>query len=520
MPPRSKSRTELAARETRRRVKREAALRAAEWWRGICETNNETFLPLFADEHRYLVLMGGGGSGKSIFVGRKVLERCTSEAGHRWLVCRKVAITLRQSCFKQLCEQARTYYAEEIDRIPSGMGGDMYIRFRNGSEIIFAGLDDVEKLKSIYNITGIWVEEASEILESDFNQLDIRMRGESAYYKQMILSFNPISITHWLKRRFFDRKDPRARTHHSTYRDNRFLPQEDRETLEGYKDTDPYYYAVYCLGQWGITGKTVFDGEKLQKQYNARRAPLAIGYFAFEYDGTKMRGIRWINDKNGFIRIYEKPEAGVPYVLGGDTAGEGSDYFVGQLINNVTGRLAATLRHKCDEDQYAMQMVALARFYRDTMIAVEVNFSTFPQKEMERLGHTKFYTREVEDDATHRIRLAYGFRTDRLTRPSAIGQLVAIMREHPEYVHDADTLEEMMSFIRNDAGKAEAAQGAHDDCVMALAIAYYCRMQQSTVKELPKEARVKWRKDMIEDWERADSATRKLMEMEWGKPQF
>lgn len=54
----------------------------AQWYLELRKSNNATFLPLFADEHRYLVLMGGGGSGKSIFAGRKVLERCVSEPGH------------------------------------------------------------------------------------------------------------------------------------------------------------------------------------------------------------------------------------------------------------------------------------------------------------------------------------------------------------------------------------------------------------------------------------------------------
>ena len=119
------------------------------------------------------------------------------------------------------------------------------ISFANGSEILFAGLDDVEKLKSIYNITGIWIEEASELLEGDFNQLDIRLRGKTKYYKQIIITFNPISIMHWLKRRFFDRKDKRARVHESTYKDNRFLDEEAIRTLESFKETDEYYYT--CL---------------------------------------------------------------------------------------------------------------------------------------------------------------------------------------------------------------------------------------------------------------------------------
>lgn len=145
-------------------------------FRNLRETNNRTFLPLFWDEHRYLVLKGGGGSGKSIFAGRKILERAITEPGHRFLVCRKVARTLRESCFKQLLGQLADFYPDSGYKPNKS---DLTISFRNGSEIIFAGLDDVEKLKSIYNITGIWIEEASELLEGDFNQLDIRLRGRT-----------------------------------------------------------------------------------------------------------------------------------------------------------------------------------------------------------------------------------------------------------------------------------------------------------------------------------------------------
>ena len=122
---------------------------------------------------------------------------------------------------------------------------DMRINFPNGSEILFSGLDDVEKLKSIYAITGIWIEEASELDEGDLNQLDIRLRGETRFYKQIILSFNPISALHWLKRRFFDTPDARALTHRSTYRNNRFLDAENIRTLEAFRETDPYYCLLY-----------------------------------------------------------------------------------------------------------------------------------------------------------------------------------------------------------------------------------------------------------------------------------
>lgn len=134
----------------KRRAEIDRLYEIALWYKNLRETNNETFMPLFEDEHRYLVLKGGGGSGKSIFAGRKILERVTSEPGHRWLVVRKVAKTLRESCFEQLKNQAYEHYAEHIAYIPRGKGSDMYIRFVNGSEIIFAGLRDEPCHRPLY----------------------------------------------------------------------------------------------------------------------------------------------------------------------------------------------------------------------------------------------------------------------------------------------------------------------------------------------------------------------------------
>ena len=243
----------------------EQKLDVALWWKQMRETNNARFLPLLFDKHRFLVLKGGGGSGKSIFAGRKILERVTNEPGHRYLVVRKVAKTLRESCFEQLKKQAYEYYADQIAFIPKGKGSDMYIRFKNGSEILFAGLDDVEKLKSIFDITGIWIEEASELEEGDFNQLDIRLRTEFPFYLQMILTFNPISITHWLKKRFFDTKDPRATVHESTYKDNRFLTPEARITLEAFRETVKTLAYIVVVGNKDDLENKVVQNDEIRE---------------------------------------------------------------------------------------------------------------------------------------------------------------------------------------------------------------------------------------------------------------
>jgi phage terminase large subunit len=225
---------------------------------------NDAYIPLLTDSNRYLVLKGGGGSGKSIFAGRKILHRTVSEKGHRFLVVRKVAKTLRESCFQQLRGQLSQHYGYNDFDINKT---DMKIIYKpNGNEIMFAGLDDVEKLKSIYNVTSIWIEEASEIEPEDFRQLDIRLRGETKHYKQIIFSFNPVSITHWLKTEFFDQNKPDTTVSETTYKDNKFLDAEAIKVLESFKETDPYYYAVYCKGEWGVLGKTVFDSQKLTER--------------------------------------------------------------------------------------------------------------------------------------------------------------------------------------------------------------------------------------------------------------
>ena len=487
----------------------------AVWYNNLRETSNDTYMPLFECDSRYLVLKGGGGSGKSIFAGRKVLERCVSEPGHRFLVCRKVARTLRESCFAQLRGQIAEHYPDcgaMVNR------GDLRIAFPNGSEILFAGLDDVEKLKSIYDITGIWIEEASELLEADFNQLDIRLRTQCPYYLQIILTFNPISITHWLKARFFDKKDPRATVHESTYKDNRFLTQEAVKTLEAFRDTDEYYYMVYCLGQWGVTGKTVFDAKAITARIMLRIQPEAVGYFDYEDDGLSLSNIRWVDDPSGFIRIYHRPKDRYPYVIGGDTAGDGSDSFVGQVLDNTTGEQVATLRHQSDEDLFAKQMYCLGMYYNTALIGIETNWSTYPVMELERLRYPKQYVRESVDDYTHKVRHAFGFWTSTKTRPIIISELIKAVRDDVSILNDDTTMGEMLTFVRDEHYKPVAEDGAHDDCVMALAIAHHIRPQQDYLPKSPEPEGVAWDASMWEDYNNASKAEKEYLIKKWGRP--
>lgn len=105
----------------------------------LYENTNPIYIPMYDNKSRYLVLMGGGGSGKSIFAGQKLLKRLTSEKGHRFLVVRKVGKTLRESCFQQLKGQIYSDYRPEDFNINNT---DLRITYtKNKNEIIFSGLD-------------------------------------------------------------------------------------------------------------------------------------------------------------------------------------------------------------------------------------------------------------------------------------------------------------------------------------------------------------------------------------------
>ena len=110
-------------------------------------------------------------------------------------------------------------------------------------------------------------------------------------------------------------------------------------------------------------------------------------------------------------------------------------------------------------------------------MGIEVNFSTFPQKELERLGYNNFYVREVVDRYDKEVEHRFGFRTTRATKPIILSNLVQIVRDNIDWINDSELLREMLTFVRKDDGKQEAENGFHDDMVMGCAIAYYIVLQ-------------------------------------------
>lgn len=238
------------------------------------------------------------------------------------------------------------------------------------------------------------------------------------------------------------------------------------------------------------SGNCVFDKEKIIERLQRVQEPIKRGSFLYDYDGLTIKNIRWQEDKNGIIKIYKDVVPRRPYVIGGDTAGDGSDNFVGEVLDNISGEQVAELSHRTDEDLYARQMYCLGKYYNEALIGVEVNFSTYPEKELERLEYPRLYHRQQEDSITHKYQLKKGFKTTGVTRPIIIAGLVEVIRDDTDTLNSEELLRECLSFIKNEQGRAEAEQGKHDDRVMAMAIAHYIRSQQDVVmaqKEIIKQ---------------------------------
>ena len=233
---------------------------------------NKTVLPIykstFRDDNRYIVYKGGAGAGKSRFIAQKILYRIIYQTNHRFLIVRKVKDTMKASVFQLFKDYIHSWGIESKFKIVESPLKITHIETKN--TILFMGVDNPEKLKSIEKITSIWIEEASELEENDFNELDRRLRGNLPNYKQIILSFNPISHLHWLKKRFFDNPPKNCTVIETTYLDNPKLSEDDIDVLLEMKNYDIQQYNIYALNEWGVLNTNVvyhnFDFKKHSTQ--------------------------------------------------------------------------------------------------------------------------------------------------------------------------------------------------------------------------------------------------------------
>ncbi|XZX10423.1 phage terminase large subunit, pbsx family [Clostridioides difficile] len=240
------------------------------------EINPDVFNPIYLkhqlnNNNRYQIYFGGSSSGKSFSLAqRTVLD--VFKGNRNYLIVRNVQSTLKRSCLNEITKAISNFKLNEYFQVNKT---DMIITCKlNKKQILFCGLDDVEKVKSITPIDGvitdIWVEEATETDYKAIKQLDKRLRGKSKVVKRLTLSFNPILKDHWLYTEYFDiweddkqyvEKD-NVSILKTTYKDNKFLAEDDIKALEN--ESDKYYYEVYTLGNWGVLGAVIFKNWRVE----------------------------------------------------------------------------------------------------------------------------------------------------------------------------------------------------------------------------------------------------------------
>ena len=269
-----------------------------------------------------------------------------------------------------------------------------------------------------------------------------------------------------------------------------------------------------------LSGTPFFDNQALAVQQMHVPEPITTGWFTYdepEEQGEKPRNWKFVPAEDGVVRIWKEPEKGVPYVLGGDTAGDGSDCFTAHVLDNRTGEQVAELQQRQSEILYARQVYCLGRYYNTALTAIEVNFSTYPVRKLEEWNYPKLYQRERFDTYTNAMVKAFGWHTTTASRPQMLAELHTVMEESPHVIRSRWTLGEMIVFVYDKNRKPQAAEGQHDDLVIAAAIAQMARSQQQYTVEEPGGDKSHWTPDMWEDYNRADAETRKYLEKRWKK---
>jgi len=297
---------------------------------------NPAYAPAFRTRKRYVFVYGGAGSGKSVSQAQNCIQKCLQNEHQKILLTRKFKTDVRDSNFAQTKKEIREAGLSEKVKIRENA---MEFEFHNGAQILGRGLDDSERIKSMEGLTTIWIEEANEISEKDFDNLDLRLRGSIPVDFQIILTFNPaIDKSHWIRRRFFTGNKidhPDAFALKTTYKDNIYADKKYEEILY---NLDDEMRAIYMHGDF----YDVADPDQVIKD-------------------------RWIDD--AFNRDPEDVADG-PFKLGVDVARKGADKTSICLMNGDTVILLES-REDQSTSQTARDIIEIV----DTYGIIDVNIA-------------------------------------------------------------------------------------------------------------------------------------------------
>jgi phage terminase large subunit len=258
---------------------------------------NPVYKPYLNDKRFLQIFKGGASAGKSFFIAQKIVYLTKTLESFNTMVLREHGADNHDSTFAEVVKCIHKWHLVPYFKINESQGNERIKHIKSGNEIIFKGLDkQEEKRKGTTFKKGtlncIWMDEITESREKEVTQLLIRLRGEEGEIKIFIGSFNPIDERHWIKKKWFDHPIPEDQgfTLETTYKHNLKLSQRDRDFLESFKDTDPYHYNVYCLGNWGTVRAGRILNNIVIHDYEIRKDILHLsgGDFGFNDPNTLM----------------------------------------------------------------------------------------------------------------------------------------------------------------------------------------------------------------------------------------
>lgn len=236
---------------------------------------------------------GGASSGKSHGVVQKVIIKTLSNWKYprKVLFLRKVGATLKDSIFEDVKQCLSKMKILDLCKVNNS---DYRIELPNKAVLLFKGMDNPEKIKSIKGISDVVMEEATEFTLDDYTQLTLRLREKKHENKQIFLMFNPVSKVNWVYNSFFLNKQTDTKIIHTTYKDNKFLDERTRENIEKLATRNEAYYKIYALGEFATLDKLIFPTYQ-RKLLNKESLSHLTSFFGLDFG--------YENDPSAFIHV-------------------------------------------------------------------------------------------------------------------------------------------------------------------------------------------------------------------------
>lgn len=200
-----------------------------------------------------VMYQGGYGSGKTWCGSLLGIMLARKYAGSRGLVGAKEYELVKNTTLVSYIEHLEAMgYIKDVDYKYNKI--DKKITFKNGSEILFKGLDDPEKFKSL-NLHWAEIEEASQVSDSSFKGLIGRLRntnrGEDwkGFRYRLFGHTNPQANKGWIWKRFVENPKENYRLIIAPTSENTHLPSHYIESMKD--EYDPEYYRINVLGEFG-----------------------------------------------------------------------------------------------------------------------------------------------------------------------------------------------------------------------------------------------------------------------------